>query len=148
SPLATESIGAAFGIGLATNTATAATVPLPTKLAGTQVTLRDSAGVERAAPLFFVSPGQVNFQIPPGTGAGPGNMTITSGDGSIATGTAQIASVSPGLFSANSDGQGAAAAFALRVKADGTQSIEPVIQFDAGQNKFIPAPINLGPDLG
>jgi uncharacterized protein (TIGR03437 family) len=146
SSLAGESIVAAFGSGLATGTAAATTLPLPTTLAGTRVTLRDRTGTERAAPLFFVSPGQINFQIPPGTAAGTANLTITSGDGSIAAGTAQVVSVAPGMFSANSDGQGVASGVALRIKADGSQSFEPISQFDAGQNRFVAAPIDLGPD--
>ncbi|MGH9852991.1 MAG: SBBP repeat-containing protein, partial [Blastocatellia bacterium] len=146
SSLAGESIVAAFGVGLATGTAVATTLPLPTTLAGTRVTLRDRTGTERAAPLFFVSPGQINFQIPPGTAAGIANLTIVSGDGSIAAGTAQIASVAPGMFSANSDGQGVASGVALRIKADGSQSFEPISQFDSGQNKFVAVPIDLGPD--
>lgn len=52
--LAAESIVAAFGAGLATTTEFANTIPLPTSLAGTQVLIKDSAGVERPAPLFFV----------------------------------------------------------------------------------------------
>src|SRR5262245_33319021 len=56
-----------------------------------------------------------------------------------------IANVAPGLFSANSDGQSVAAAVVLRIKADGAQIFEPVAQFDAGQNRFVAAPIDLGP---
>ncbi|MGH9845529.1 MAG: hypothetical protein ACREEM_43010, partial [Blastocatellia bacterium] len=52
----------------------------------------------------------------------------------------------PGLFSANASGQGLAAAVALRVKADGSQSFEPVAQFDQAQNKFVAVPIDLGPE--
>ena len=40
------------------------------------------------------------------------------------------------------------AAFALRVKADLTQTNEPVAQFDAAQNKFVALPLDLGLDLG
>ena len=50
------------------------------------------------------------------------------------------------LFAANSDGHGVAAAVALRVKPDGTQSFEPVSQFDSAQNRFVAVPIDLGPD--
>jgi hypothetical protein len=56
--LASESIAALFGAGLATTTQVATTIPLPTSLANTTVKLRDGGGVERAAPLFFVSPNQ------------------------------------------------------------------------------------------
>jgi hypothetical protein len=59
--LARESIAAVFGIALATTTGTAASVPLPTELAGTRVLIRDSVGTERLAPLFFVSPKQINW---------------------------------------------------------------------------------------
>ncbi|MGH9845324.1 MAG: hypothetical protein ACREEM_41960, partial [Blastocatellia bacterium] len=146
--LAPESIVAAFGTGLATAIQAATTIPLPTALAGTSVKLRDSAGTERLAPLFFVSPAQLNYLIPVGTATGVATITVTSGNGAVSVGSAQIAVVAPGLFSANANGQGVAAAIALRVKADGSQSYEPVAQFDAGQNKFVAVPVDLGPDLG
>jgi len=145
-PLASESIVAAFGLGLATTTQAATTLPLPTSLAGTTVKVKDSAGTERLAPLFFVSPNQVNYQIPPGTAAGTATITITSEAGAVSTGTAQIAAAAPSLFTANASGQGVAAAVALRVKADGSQSYEPVAQFDAAQNKYVSRPIDLGPE--
>ncbi len=72
-------------------------------------------------------------------------MRVTNGAGPVASGAATIANVAPGLFSANSSGQGVAAALVLRIKADGSQSFEPVAQFDAAQNRFAPAPIDLGP---
>jgi uncharacterized protein (TIGR03437 family) len=144
--LATESIAAAFGTNLATATQAATALPLPTALAGTTVRVRDALGVERLSPLFFVAPAQVNFEIPPSTANGAATITITSGDGSISTGVVQIASVAPGLFSANADGQGVAAAVALRVKANGEQTFEPVARLDPATNKFVTAPIDLGPD--
>ncbi len=144
--LATESIVAAFGAGLATSTQSAETLPLPTSLAGTTVKVKDSAGSERLAPLFFVAPAQVNYQMPPGTAAGLVNIAITSGNGTVSVGQAQITVVAPGLFAANADGQGVAAAIALRVKADGAQSYEPVSRYDSGQNKFVAVPIDLDPE--
>jgi len=144
--LAAESIVSAFGSGLATATLAAASTPLPTTLAGTTVKVRDSAGTERLAPLFFVSPTQVNYLIPAGTVNGAATVTMTSGDGTVSAGTVQIASVTPGLFAADASGRGLAAATALRVKADGSQQFEPVARFDAAQNKFVAVPIDLGPE--
>ena len=144
--LASESIVAAFGVSLATRVEVANTLPLPTTLAGTTVKVKDSAGVELAASLFFVAPTQVNFLIPAGTASGAAMITITSGDGAASMGTVNIATVAPGLFTANANGQGVAAAVALRVKADGGQSFEPVSRFDAAQNRFVPVPIDLGPE--
>ena len=56
-----------------------------------------------------------------------------------------IAAVAPGLFSASSSGQGVAAAVVARVKADGSQSFEPVARFDEMLNKIVAVPIDLGP---
>jgi len=144
--LASESIVAAFGALLATQVEVADSVPLPTSLAGSTVTVRDAAGAERLAPLFFVSPGQINFQIAPGTVNGQGLIRIVSGDGAVSTGNVNITSVAPGIFSANANGQGVAAAVLLRVRGDGSQSFEPVIAFDQAMNQFVPVPIDLGPE--
>ncbi|MFN0083814.1 MAG: hypothetical protein ACKVX9_00360 [Blastocatellia bacterium] len=145
SQLAPESIVAMFGAGLATATLAASTIPLPTELAGTRVFIRDSTGTERAAPLFFVAPSQINYQMPPGAAIGLAAVKGISGDGTIASGVARIDAVAPGLFTSNADGQGVAAAVAVRVKADGTQTFEPVAQFDPARNRYVPLPIDLGP---
>jgi uncharacterized protein (TIGR03437 family) len=143
---APESIVAAFGANLATTTLTAAELPLPTELGGTTVKVMDSAGVERLAPLHAVTPAQVNYQIPTGLAFGTATVTITSGDGAISTGAILIAPVAPALFAANANGQGVAAALVLRVRSDGAQVYEPVARFDASQNRFVSAPIDLGPE--
>jgi uncharacterized protein (TIGR03437 family) len=144
--LAAESIVAAFGAGLATTTSAATTIPLPTQLAGTQVSIKDSAGTEGLAPLFFVAPNQVNCLIPAGTAQGTAAVTITSGAGSISTGVIQVAAIAPGLFAMNANGQGVPAAFFQRFAAGGAQTASgPVFRFDAATNRFVPAPIDLGP---
>lgn len=143
--LAADSIVAAFGSELATQTLAAPGLPLPTTLAGTTVRVRDSAGMERLAPLFFVSPGQVNYLMPTGAAPGAATVTITSGNGKLSLGAVQIATVAPGLFTANSNGQGVAAAVALRVRSDGSQVFEPVSRFDVATGRFVSVPIDLGP---
>lgn len=143
--LASESITTAFGEKLATQTLAATGLPLPTTLAGTTVKVRDSMGVERNAPLFFVAPAQINYLLPPGTALGPAAIAVASGDGTISTGSLGITSVAPGLFTANATGQGIATAVVLRIKENGMTSYEPVAQFDAGQNLFVPLPIDPGP---
>src|SRR6185295_405569 len=106
--LASESIVAAFGTGLATGVEIANSLPLPTTLLGTTVKVKDSAGSERLAPLFFVAPTQINYLIPPDTATGTGVITVTSGDAVVSMGTVNIAAVAPGLFAANANGQGVA----------------------------------------
>lgn len=143
--LAPDSIVAAFGGDLATETKQAGVVPLPTELAGTRVTVVDSSHTERAAGLFFVSAGQVNYLIPAGTTDGPALVTVTSGNNIVSAGTVQIDRISPGLFSANGDAQGVAAAYALRVKPSGEQIAEAILKLDMAADKYVPLPIDFGP---
>jgi uncharacterized protein (TIGR03437 family) len=143
--LASNSITAAFGENLAPRIEAATSLPLPTTLAGVTVKVKDSAGVERAAPLFFVSPGQINYLLPAGTAGGIASVAVQKDNAIVANGTLPITSVAPGLFTANATGQGVAAAIALRVRADGSQSVEPIIRFDQQAGRFVSMPINLGP---
>ena len=140
---AADEIVALFGGNLATGTQVATTLPLPTTLQGTTVKVRDNAGVERLASLFFVAAGQINAAIPTGTSVGVAQITVTAGDGKVSTGMIQITSVLPGIFTANASGQGIAAATALRAKADGSQSFEPVSRLEG--TTVVAVPIDLGP---
>src|SRR5262249_48496942 len=119
--------------------------PLPTTLSGTTVKVRDRNGVERLSPLFFVSPAQVNYQIPPGTASGAATVTITNGNGKVSIGTVQISGVAPGLFTVDANGRGLPTVIALRATADGSQQFELVARFDPAQNKWVAIPIDLGP---
>lgn len=143
--LASEAIASLFGAALATTTQAATSTPLPTVLAGTSIKVRDGAGNERLAPLFFVSPTQINYQVPADTANGAALITAVKADGTAPSGTLQIAPVAPGLFTANADGRGVAAGVVLRVRPNASRIIEPIAQFDAAQNKFIAMPIDLGP---
>jgi uncharacterized protein (TIGR03437 family) len=144
--LAPESIVSAFGAGLAPSTQLPADGGLPLSLANTAVTIKDVAGVERKAPLFFVSPNQVNYQMPSGMAEGPASVMIANGADGLFSGLVRIARVAPGLFTANASGQGAAVGNALRAKADGTQRYEPISRWDAAQARFVASPIELGPE--
>lgn len=142
--VARESIVAAFGGNLTPRTEIASTLPLPTELAGISVRVRDSSNIERLAPLFFVSPGQINFLIPPETASGLATIATINQNGELTGGGIVVIPTAPGLFTANSNGQGVPAATVLRIKADGSQSYEPVARFDASQQRFVPSPIDLG----
>lgn len=143
--VAPGSIASVFGTGLASTIAAATSTPLPTMLAGVTVTVKDRAGTDRVAPLFFVSPSQINYQVPAGTIMGAATVTINN-SGNVITGGVNIGLVVPGLFSANASGQGPAAAVALRVRPDGSQSFEPIVQFDSAQNRLVTRPLDLGPE--
>jgi uncharacterized protein (TIGR03437 family) len=142
--VAAGGLACAFGLDFSAGTQAATAIPLPTELAGTSVKVRDSEGVERIAPLLFVSPKQINFHVPPGAAKGTAQITITSNGNAISVGEIEVRVIAPGLFTANMSGQGVPSALALRVKADGSSQYEPIMQFDSAQNQFTPTPIDLG----
>lgn len=131
---APESIVAVFGAQMAEQTQIATGLPLPTELAGISVIIRDSQGVERLAPLFFVSPGQINLQIPAGTATGITTVKLSTG----ATGQLAITRSAASVFTANSDGRGVPAAVYLAVR-NGALSYEPVARFDG--SRYVPEPV-------
>jgi uncharacterized protein (TIGR03437 family) len=110
-------IGSIFGQGLASgNFSTTPGQPLPFSLGGLEVKVN---GV--SAPLFFVSPGQVNFQMPrsiPATTtsffgtvqSSAATVEIFQNGQLIRAGAAQIAPALVGQFTATQNGSGAAAA--------------------------------------
>lgn len=110
SAIAPKAIVAAFGSNLASVTQGASSMPLPTAIAGASITVQDSAGIERLAPLFFVSPNQLNYQIPAGTTPGPALIKFDNGTGQPVTGSAIIAPSAPSIFTQDSSGAGAGAA--------------------------------------
>ena len=111
-------------------------------LAGTVVKVKDSAGVERTAPLLYVAPGQVNYLIPPGTALGNATVTIIPSDGSVSTATAKVDAVVPGLFTYLASNIRYAAAQLVRIR-DGVQTMEPLVRVIDG--RLEPAPIDIGP---
>jgi len=96
------SILSLFGANLAGTTSGASTLPLPTSLAGTSVLVNG-----RAAPLFFVSPTQINFQLPWET-AGQAQASVAVNAGGLTSSPQSISLVAsaPGLFATNSAGTG------------------------------------------
>jgi uncharacterized protein (TIGR03437 family) len=107
--IAARAIVSAFGVNLAPATATAGSLPLPVTLGGVSVKVKDANGTERDAPLFFVSSGQLNFQIPTGTANGAATITVTHGSVSQ-TAVVDVFASRPALFAANATGAGPAAA--------------------------------------
>jgi uncharacterized protein (TIGR03437 family) len=145
SHFAPDSIANLWGDHLATTTLGATQIPLPTGLAGTTVAVVDSAGVNRLAPLFYVSPGQINFMVPSGTAFGLATITVTTSGGVSASTMVLITYTAPGIFSANGTGQGVAAAQLVTTHADGSQSLLPsVATYNAAQSAWVANPVSLG----
>jgi uncharacterized protein (TIGR03437 family) len=141
---AADSIVSVYGADLAGGTAQA-TLPLGTTLDGTTVTVTDSAGVARLALLYYVSPTQINCEIPDGTALGAATVTIANVSGTSQTGTIQVGSVSPGLFELNS--AGLVAAWVQPVISGVAQNLQAVYQLNSS-GAVAPLPISLGASSG
>ena len=120
--IAPGSLATAYGSDLAKGTPGATSLPLPPSFGGTSVSIQDSSGATSLAPLLYVIPTQVNFEVPPGVATGAATLTVTSGDGTQSIASVQIADVAPGLFEQNS--AGLAAAYVILYHADGTHTVE------------------------
>jgi uncharacterized protein (TIGR03437 family) len=101
------SILSLFGSNLAQATESAKRLPLPTNLAGTTVTVGD---LELEAPLYFVSPGQINFQLPFEALGGILQVVVTTPQGRSKPVVLTVAPTAPGIFTRTGDGKGKALA--------------------------------------
>ena len=132
-----------YGSDLASTIAQAPSVPLPFTLGGASVTVTDNTGSQAAMPLFYAGPQQINAQIPDGVHTGPAVLTIATPSGGIQS-TVMLATVAPGLISANGDGKGAAAAQVVTTHADGTQTFGYAYNYPCAPGTCTTAPIGFG----
>ncbi len=142
--VAADSLASSFGLALSPMS-TSFSGSLANELGGTIGFLRDGAGQERPVPLVFVSPFQVNFQVPPGVPPGRVSVSFTSIAGLTASGPLEVAAVAPAVFAMNGGGAGVAAAQFLRASA-GRQTLEDAVRFDAAAQRWVAAPVELGPE--
>ena len=138
--MAPEEIASVFGSNLSDGTGQPTSSSLPTVLNGTAVTITDSAGGSAAAPLFYVSPSLVNFKIPGNMALGRGTFTVAVDGQTVASGTLNVARVSPGLYTMTGTGQGALAGYAVQGAASG-QIVTNAFVFDSTQRQFVTNPI-------
>jgi uncharacterized protein (TIGR03437 family) len=126
--LAPGAIAVAFGTRLAESSLVAESLPLPVSLHGIGVRVLDSQNYLFSAPIFFISPGQINFLIPEQAALGEARIFIFNEDESIAQGNLLITNSAPALFTFTANGKGAPTAlttsdgehFAAVANADGS----------------------------
>jgi uncharacterized protein (TIGR03437 family) len=93
-PVAPGSLVSIFGTNLASTSSAATTVPLSTSLGGVKVTFNNVA-----APLNYVSSGQINAQVPfELTGSSTAQVVVTNNGTASAPQSLQVASIAPGIF--------------------------------------------------
>ena len=116
-----------FGANLATSTPSQPGSPLPTNLADATVTLN---GIP--APLYYVSPAQINLQIPYEI---PGNSTAIvkiSLNGQTSTSQIFVSPSAPGIFA---DGNG------MLVPYQSTGRGQSIVLFETGDGLVTPQPM-------
>ena len=126
--LAPGAVATLYGTDLSTITATA-TLPLPTTVGNTSVEIVDFAGNSFQALLLYVSPAQINFQVPEGVApTGPAVINVL-GNGKVrGAHSTRVVQVAAGIFTLDGSGKGAPLASAVRVAKDGTQTPVPTNQ--------------------
>ena len=156
-PVSAGSIVSIYGGNFANGAASATTLPLPAELDGVSVNFKlvNIIGMplfSSAMPLFYVSPTQINAQVPDTS-----FLPCDEGSGSVYYPSIQItapwggqtAMVSvpptpePGLFTANETGTGVAAAQFVTNLPDGTQTIMQVSECPGGTGTCVPVPLNV-----
>ncbi len=93
-----------YGSSLSTASQGAAGIPLLTYMAGFLAEVN-----YEATPLYYVSPGQVNLQIPLDTPTGSQTLALTNGQDD-AQQTLTLVAAAPGIFTTNASGSGQASA--------------------------------------
>jgi uncharacterized protein (TIGR03437 family) len=133
-PLAPNTIASIFpgGILFGKDTADAFSqpnpLPLPKTLADVQVTVNGTA-----APLYFVSPGQINFVVPwnaPVTGTADVQVLKVSTGQLLAASAVPMNTVSPGIFVGASAGTGAKLAAVINQDGSVNDATHPVKRGD------------------
>ena len=115
-PVAPGSIASIFGSDLAASLAQADSVPLSFSMADVSVSVNGMP-----APLFFVSPGQINIQVPwnvlpDAADNGVATVVVSRGQLKSIARSVNIASVSPAIFTVGPDGVGNA----IAINSDGS----------------------------
>jgi len=99
-----------FGTNLSTTTATeAVSLPLPTTIGGTSVTLGTGANSQQL-PLYYVSPNQINAGLPFSLATGQAQISVTTANGVSNIDTITVSTYAPKLFTLNFTGTGTAVA--------------------------------------
>lgn len=111
-------LASAFGENLSATTEASTKLPLPTELGGTRVLVN---GV--AAPLLYVSPFQINYQLPQKTSVGDAEVIIERNTGAKFRETITVKNSAFSAFSFDATGNGAGAILDGRTFKQGPHEI-------------------------
>ncbi len=132
--------GLAFAVGQNLAPEASATVGTPPSgFGGTSVSIKDAAGTTTTAPLIFVSPSKVAFEVPSTVAAGKAQVTVTSPGSTQTASNIVIAPVAPALFTAN--GSALLVGWAVSVSSSGAQTVESALVANA-DGSYTAAPVS------
>jgi len=120
-----------FGSQLANATDVAGSTPLPIDLAGVAITVN---GI--AAPIWYVSPQQINFQMPYEAPAGGTATVVVNNNGRTVSTSLKVSAAAPGIFTPIVSG---ARGGVLTLYLTGAGSVSPAIADGAAPDASTPA---------
>lgn len=127
-PVAPGSLVSVFGKFTGAGTGQAQSYPLPRKIADTEVFVDGNA-----VPLFYASPGQINFQVPSATAVGQSLVEVKVGGQTVTRTSITVLANAPGLFAAgNPDGT-------VNSSANAARRGDALILYGTGQGAVTPA---------
>jgi uncharacterized protein (TIGR03437 family) len=100
-PLAPGALISIFGVNFTTALTQASELPLPTEMGGASVAVNGTK-----MPLVFVSPNQINAQLPYDLPEGAAKIRVTTASGPSADETVNIGAAAPGIFTIPGAGRG------------------------------------------
>jgi uncharacterized protein (TIGR03437 family) len=129
-----------FGSNFSPDVLAASSVPLPAQLDGVSATINNMI-----APMWYVSPGQINLQVPYEI---PANSTATlnlNNNGQTTSVSFVVAAAAPGIFT---DANGAPAGQASAERGDtatlfltGAGAVSPIVADGAAPGSITPQPV-------
>jgi uncharacterized protein (TIGR03437 family) len=94
------------------------------------------------APFYFVSPAQINVQVPFEVAAGPQSVVVTTAGGATAAFTATVASLAPSIFVVDANGTGAVVKnsdFSLITATNKAKVGDAIVIYSTGLGQTTPA---------
>ena len=129
---------------MASDTVTVSATTWPKTAANRQLVVND----DLQAPIYYIGPTQVNFQVPSNAPLGAVRLAVRTADTGelVAGGSFLVSSVGPGIFTANAQGTGQAAVLNQDFTINSTSNPAPagsiVSIYATGQGQVSPAVID------
>ena len=140
-PVAQGSLATLFGGGLTSDTVTISSTTWPKTAANRQLVVND----DLQAPIYYIGPKQVNFQVPSNAALGAARIAIRTADTGelVAGGGLLVSAAAPGVFTANQSGSGQAAVLNQDFTVNSSSNPAPagsiVSIYGTGQGQVSPA---------